>query len=59
MEFEHPTNRKTYLGDGAYVEIGSYRGEVILTTSDGLTTQNTIVLGPTELAALDHWRAAE
>lgn len=46
---------KTYLGDGAFVELGSFRGEIILTTEDGIRTTNRVVLGPTETAALLLW----
>lgn len=54
--------KKTYLGDGAYVQIGSYYGEVELTTENGVSAQNRIVLGPYELKRLEDWikeRAAE
>ena len=43
---------KRYLGDGAYVEVGCYPGEIIITTSDGIRTTNTIYLGPNEIVAL-------
>jgi hypothetical protein len=43
---------KEYLGDGAYVEDGVYLGEVVLTTSNGITNTNTIVLGSDEIAML-------
>lgn len=43
---------KAYLGDGAYVETGRYAGEIVLTTEDGISVQNTVVLGPGEWAAL-------
>jgi hypothetical protein len=48
---------KEYLGDGAYVETGSYMGEVVLTTSNGIRTTNTIVLGPGELKVLSEFIA--
>lgn len=41
---------KTYLGDGAYAELQP--GELILTTEDGITVQNRIVLDSGVLAAL-------
>lgn len=44
--------RKSYLGDGAYVEPGSYAGEVVLTASDGIRTTNVIVLDPHALTEL-------
>ncbi len=37
---------KRYLGDGVYVAPGSCLGELILTTEDGISVQNTIVLDP-------------
>lgn len=43
-------NKKTYLGDGVYVE-ADYHG-LILTTSDGLCDTNTIVLEAEVYAAL-------
>lgn len=43
---------KTYLGDGAFIETGSYLGEIILTTSNGIRTTNTIVLGPEQNLAI-------
>lgn len=43
---------KEYLGDGAYVADGCYAGEVVLTTEDGVSVQNRVVMGPTEVAAL-------
>lgn len=48
-------NCKTYLGDGAYVAIGSYKGEVVLTTENGISVQNTVVLGPSEIDGLQRW----
>lgn len=35
---------KKYLGDGAYVQYDGY--SYILTTEDGISTQNIIVLDP-------------
>jgi hypothetical protein len=46
------TKLKAYLGDGAYVETGSYFGEIVLTTSDGIRTTNAVVLGPDECSLL-------
>ena len=46
---------KAYLGDGAYVQQGRYRGEVILTTENGISVQNRVVLGPEEIRALGRW----
>lgn len=50
-----PHPNKAYLGDGAYVQEGSFRGEVVLTTEDGISVQNQVVLGPTEIRALLEW----
>jgi hypothetical protein len=41
---------KTYLGDGAYAEVKG--GELILTTEDGVSVHNRIVLGGREWSAL-------
>ena len=46
---------KSYIGDGVYAEEGSYIGEVILTTEDGIKVTNTIVLGPNEITSLEHF----
>jgi hypothetical protein len=46
------TNRpKSYLGDGCFAEV-SPRGELMLTTHDGMETTNVIYLGPDEWKAL-------
>lgn len=37
--------RKTYLGDGAYVEVDDF-GDVVLTTENGITVTNRVVLEP-------------
>ena len=42
-----------YLGDGVYVAIDS--GDVVLTTSDGRSVTNLIVLEPDVLAAFLAW----
>jgi hypothetical protein len=42
--------KKTYLGDGAYAELA--HGELILTTENGVSVQNRIVLGAEEWGAL-------
>lgn len=42
---------KTYLGDSAYAEIDE-GGDVVLTTENGISTTNRIVLGDSEYAAL-------
>jgi hypothetical protein len=43
---------KRYLGDGAYLMPGSYQGEIVLTTEDGINEQNRVVLGPDEIRTL-------
>lgn len=50
---------KTYLGDGAYVEHGCFRGEVILTTDNGIIETNRVVLDPSGVAVLLRWLKAE
>ena len=45
------SERKTYLGDGAYAELDQY-GDLILTTEDGISITNRIVLGGAEYQAL-------
>ena len=50
-----PTNFKAYLGDGAYVDMGNFSTEVVLTTEDGISVQNRVVLGPHEIDALLRW----
>lgn len=46
---------KAYIGDGVYVEEGSFKGEVVLTTSNGMQDTNTIVLEPSVVKALSKW----
>lgn len=41
---------KHYLGEGAYVEFDGY--SYVLTTENGISVTNTIVLGPIEYEAL-------
>jgi hypothetical protein len=38
-------NNKHYIGDGVYVEIEPW-GDVVLTTENGISTTNRIVLEP-------------
>lgn len=51
---------KTYLGDGVYAEAevlpGGFGLCFTLSTSDGVTTTNEIVLEPYVLMALDEFR---
>ena len=49
---------KSYLGDGAYVQQGSFQCEVVLTTEDGISVQNRVVLAETEIANLLRWLVA-
>ena len=49
------SNFKTYLGDGAFVYVGCYESEVVLTTEDGIRETNRVVLGPGEVAVLLRW----
>ncbi len=35
---------KEYIGDGVYIKEGGYKGEFILTTENGISIQNTIIL---------------
>lgn len=45
---------KTYLGDGAYARVDNY-GSVILTTEDGVSDTNRIVLDEDVLGAFTAW----
>lgn len=44
---------KQYLGDGVYVR--EEGGDVVLTTENGISETNTIVLEPSVLQSLDEW----
>jgi hypothetical protein len=46
-----PDARKTYLGDGAYAELDRY-GDLVLTTENGISVTNRIVLGAVEYQTL-------
>lgn len=50
MTAQPPSERKTYLGDGAYAELRD--GELILTAENGITATDRIVLGDAEYRAL-------
>lgn len=52
VEKAPPIGNKEYLGDSIYIEEGSYKGELILTTENGFGPSNTIVFGPAEMDAL-------
>ena len=45
---------KSYLGDGVYIEQNDF-GQVVLTTSDGLSDTNTIYLEPEVVRAIGRW----
>jgi hypothetical protein len=47
---------KTYLGDGVYAELTPF-GEIVLTTEDGISATNTIVLDSQVLLAFERWIA--
>lgn len=53
---QHEENQmdKTYLGDGVYIEQNDC-GQVVLTTSDGLSNTNTIYLEPEVVRAMEEW----
>ena len=55
LDTEPPQNFKSYLGDGAYVDMGSFMGEVVLTTENGIRETNRVVLGPHEMVLLCRW----
>lgn len=48
---------KAYIGDAVYVEADNWGG-VVLTTSDGLTDTNRIVLEPDVIDALEDYLKA-
>lgn len=41
---------KTYIGDGVYADVVPH--EVVLTTENGVSVTNRIVLGPREIVTL-------
>lgn len=45
---------KTYLGDGAYAAIDDF-GTVTLTTEDGISVTNAVVLEPDSYDALERF----
>lgn len=47
------SDQKIYLGDGAYAEFDGF--SVHLTTENGITTQNRVVLEPQCLEAFLRW----
>lgn len=47
---------KQYIGDGVYAEDDGW--DIILTTEDGITVHNTIVLEPSVVESLERYIAA-
>ena len=47
---------KIYIGDGAYAEFDGY--SIVLTTENGISVQNRIVLEPEVWRNLKNWVAA-
>jgi hypothetical protein len=58
---QRDSTAKTYIGDSVYVEHGSFRGEIILTTDNGYPDdpRNRIGLEPMVLQSLFDWLRAE
>ena len=54
MTLPERSERADYIGDGVYVDIDNF-GAVILTTEDGISVQNRIVLEPRELGAFERY----
>jgi len=46
---------KSYIGDGAYVEVDDATGNLVLTTEDGVNVTNKIVLEAETMLALDRY----
>ena len=54
-----PSSNKEYLGDAVYADVDVFHG-VILTTENGISATNTIVLEPEVIQALlDYLRRKE
>jgi len=47
------SERKTYIGDGVYADNDGYG--IVLTTENGISTTNRIVLEPEVYANLEKW----
>jgi len=47
------SDRKQYIGDGVYVDHDGYA--IVLTTEDGISTTNKIVLEPEVYTELIRW----
>ena len=46
---------KAYIGDGVYVELDDHTYDVILTTENGISVTNRIVLEPEVLNSLNEY----
>ncbi len=46
---------KSYLGDGAYVQVGQFQGEVVLTAEDGIRITNRVVMDESGTLKLIEW----
>ena len=46
---------KSYLGDGVYIDYGDERGDVVLTTENGVSTTNEIYLEYAVVEAFIRW----
>ena len=55
------SDRGEYLGDSVYVQEGSFKGEIVLTTNNGLPDdpRNKIYMEPAVLQALLDWLKAK
>ena len=49
-----PNNTKEYLGDGVYIDMCG-NGSLMLTTENGHTITNTIILEPEVVAAFEDY----
>ena len=47
---------KTYLGDGAYARVDEF-GDMVLTTENGISVQNRVVLEPMVVQLLERFIA--
>ncbi len=54
-EVDRDPRRKAYLGDGVYLQEGSFRGELVLTTENGISVQNRVVLEDHVIGLIQAW----
>ena len=47
-------DKKIYIGDGAYAEINNL-GDLVLTTENGISVQNTVVIEPEAYPMLERF----